>query len=154
VIFIAVDQVTAEPLVLGAMGLLVIAHFLYAFRSEAFTAPLLTEADHKRLKGALLMVSLVSAVAGILLLTFVFTREVLGIHIFGTDPKKSLMQPMDLVGYALEFVARSMFITALSVDLFMRMNLSAWRHIRSLAATPDGGMEYQRAMDALEVAGA
>lgn len=151
VIFIAVDQVTAEPLILGGMALLVLAHFVYAFRAEAFTAPLLEEKDFKRLGNALLMVLVITLAAGGLLLTFLLTREVMGVHVFGTDPKKSLMQPLDLVEYGLEFVARSMFVTALSVDLFMRMNLTLWSHIRTLAATPDA-LEYQKAMNALESA--
>jgi len=149
VIFIAVDQVTAEPLILAGLGLVVLAHFVYVFRAEAFTAPLLGEADQKRLKSAMLTVTAITAAGGILLLTFLLTRQVMGVHLFGTDPKKALMQPLDLVEYALEFVARSMFMTALSVDLFMRMNLAAWRHIRALAGAP-GAMEYQQSMDALE----
>jgi hypothetical protein len=149
VIFIGVDQFTADPLILGGLACIVLAHFAYVFRAGAFTAPLISDADRRRLKGAQLMVLGFTALGGILLLTFILTRDILGIKVFGTNPKTSVLQPIDLLDFGLEIIARSMFITALSVDLFMRMNLTNWRQHRALAASEDSG-GYDKAMGNLE----
>jgi hypothetical protein len=42
-----------------------------------------------------------------------------------------------------------MFMTALGADLFLRMNLSAWRNTRDFAGSPESA-RYDRIMEELQ----
>ena len=57
--------------------------------------------------------------------------------------------PLDLAGFLLEFIGRSLFMTVLGADLFMRMNLSTWQHHRTLAGS-SAAEGYDRVMVAME----
>ena len=77
------------------------------------------------------------------------TREIMGVHLVGSDPKTSVMRPIDIVEFLLQIVSRSMFVSAFGADLFMRMNLTAWKQNRTLASA-EGAQEYDGAMEALD----
>src|SRR5205085_57444 len=132
-VFVAINQVTSDPLLIGGVLLLVAAHLFYAFKSQAFTQPLITEADFARMKSAQRIVGLITLAAAGLVVTYLSTRKFMGAHIVGTNPKTAFLTPFDLVGYGVEIISRSMFVTVLSVDLFMRINLAAWNDIKRLA---------------------
>lgn len=151
VIFIAVNQVASDPLFLAGMFLCLAAPVLFLVRSHAFTGPLMSDGDFKRMRRVQSAVGAITMLGGVLLLVFITTREVSGIHVIGLDPKKALLSPVDLVGYLLEFVGRSLFMTALGADLVMRMNLTNWKNSREFAGSP-AAEGYDRVMGALEQA--
>ena len=66
VIFIAINQITSEPLLLISMLLLAGAPFIYVFRADVFTRPLMTEADYLRMRRVQQVVSGATALAGLL----------------------------------------------------------------------------------------
>ena len=72
-----------------------------------------------------------------------------GVHLIGLSEKNSVFRPMDLVGFLLELIGRSMFMTLLGADLFMRMNLAAWKHSQTLEGSPEAA-NYHRVMGELE----
>ena len=57
--------------------------------------------------------------------------------------------PLDLVEFLLETISRSMFITVLGADLFMRLNLTAWKSTHAFAGTPEAE-DYDRVMAEFE----
>jgi hypothetical protein len=148
-IFMALDQFTSHPLILAGFFLVMASSLIYAFRSSAFTRPLLGPEDFRRMKKVLLVVTLFTAGGGLLLLGYLLTREVAGVRLLGTDAETSLMRPIEVVQFVLEILSRGMFVSAVSADLFLRANLTSWQHQRALAASP-AKAEYDAAMEAME----
>jgi hypothetical protein len=148
-VFVAINQVTNDPLLVGGVLMLVIAHLVYAFRASSFTQPILTEEDYGRMKNSQRIVLLCTLVAGGLVVTYLVTRNFMGAHIIGTDPKKAFMTPFSLVRMGVEIISRSMFVGVLSVDVFMRINHLAWTDIKRLAQSGASGT-YQNTMDAMD----
>ncbi|HEV7405703.1 MAG TPA: hypothetical protein VGO11_22355 [Chthoniobacteraceae bacterium] len=148
-IFVALDQFTSQPFILAGFGLVTASSLVYAFRPSAFTRPLITPEDFSRMKNVQRVVGLLTAAGGLLLLGYLLTREFLGVHLLGTDQKTALMRPIDVVEFLFETIARGMFVTALSADLFLRANLNSWKHQRALAASP-AAAEYDAAMEAMD----
>ena len=148
-IFVALDQFIAQPFILAGFGLVTASSLVYAAWPGAFTHPLLVPEDYRRMKNVQRVVGLLTAVGGLLLLGYIVTREVMGVHLLGTDPKTSVMRPIEVVEYLLEIISRSMFVTALSADLFLRANLTSWKQQRALAASP-AAAEYDSTMEAME----
>ena len=144
VIFIAINQITSEPLLLISMLLLAGAPFIYVF-----ARPLMSEADFLRMRRVQQVVSGVTALAGLLLVVYLAPQQYFGIHLVGLDVKTSLLGPLDLIGFFLEVIGRSLFMTVLGADLFMRMNLSTWQHHRTLAGS-SAAEGYDRVMGAME----
>ena len=149
VIFIAINQITSEPLLLISMLLLAGAPFIYVFRADVFARPLMSEADFLRMRRVQQVVSGVTALAGLLLVVYLAPQQYFGIHLVGLDVKTSLLGPLDLIGFFLELIGRSLFMTVLGADLFMRMNLSTWQYHRTLAGS-SAAEGYDRVMGAME----
>ncbi len=149
VIFVGFYQAAGDTILLLGMFLFIAAPFIYIVRADAFTRPLLTEADYQRMRGVQQIIGLVTMAAGALLLYFILTQDLFGIRIIGLDAKKSLLTPLDLVEFGVEIIGRSMFMMLLGADLFMQMNLAAWKNQRDLAASP-AAIRYDNAMGALE----
>lgn len=149
VIFVAVNQIASDPVFLIGMFLVMAAPFLFVARADVFTRPLLTEDDYNRMRRVQRIIGGITVSAGILLLFYLSTQQVLGVRLIGLDEKTSVFRPIDLAGFVIELLGRSLFMTLLGADLFMRMNLAAWKHERTLAASP-AAAHYHRAMGELE----
>ena len=148
-VFVAINQVTNDPLLVGGVLMLVIAHLVYAFRASSFTQPILSEEDYARMKNSQRIVMLCTLTAAGLVVAYLTTRSFMGAHIIGLNPKKSFMTPFDLVRMGIEIISRAMFVGVLSVDLFMRINHTAWNDIKRLAQSGAGG-SYQNTMEAMD----
>lgn len=148
VIFIAINQFDTNWLFVAGFMIFLIAPLSYVVRADLVTRPLATDDDYRRMKLLQRIVGLMTAVAGALIVTFLTTREFRGIHLLGFDYEKSLLVPLDVVEFVLEVLSRSMFVTVLGADLFMRMNLKAWQHQQEFRGTPEAE-NYNRVMDEL-----
>lgn len=151
VVLVAVDQVTSDPVVISVMLLLIAAHWVYGFRAKVFTNPWVADEDYLRMARVQRIVGILTALAGIIIVAALMTREVMGVHFVGLDTEKSLLRPIELAEYVLEFIGRSMFVCALGADLFMRMNVAAWRQGKTLEGTA-AAKSYDEAMGAIQVA--
>jgi hypothetical protein len=150
VIWVLVEQVTPEPLVLLGFFLVTASSFVIPFRASTFTRPFTSDADFKRMKAVQLIVTLMMATGGILLLVYVVREEFFGYHIFGASHEKgAVMDPFDLVRFLVEIISKSMFVTAVGADLILRMNLKAWQENRGLQGTP-AATDYDSAMAAVQ----
>ena len=149
VMFVAVNQVDSHPLFFCGMLLFLLAPLTYAVRTDLVTRPLSSPDDFRWLRAVQRVVGGTTGLAAALLTTYLATREVAGVRLLGLDPARSILGPLDLVEFGLEFLSRSMFVTALGADLFMRMNLAAWRNTQAFAGSPDAA-GYDRVMGALE----
>ncbi|HUQ71328.1 MAG TPA: hypothetical protein VM165_17500 [Planctomycetaceae bacterium] len=148
VIFVGINQVASDPIFLIGMFLFLAAPAMYVVRADVFTGPLATDSEFQRMRGVQRIIALITVAAGVLLVYYVCTQNVMGVRVVGLDPKSSLLQPLDLVEFILEFLARSMFMTVFGADLFMRMNLTSWKHNRAFLGTP-AAARYDGVMTAL-----
>ncbi len=149
VVFVAINQVASDPLFFCGMLLFLSAPLVYAIRADVYTSPLVTEDDMRRIRGVQRVIGLMTVSAAGLLVAYVTTQDLMGIRLFGTNPKTALMQPIDLVEFFLETIGRSMFMTVLGADVFMRMNLAAWQNNRDFQGT-EAAADYDKIMSEME----
>jgi hypothetical protein len=147
VIVVAVDQFVGEPAILIPLALLAAASLTYAVRASVFTRPLLCDADFRRVRSVQRVVGLMSALAGIILVSFLTTREIMGVRLVGTVANSSLVRPIEVVEFIMEVLGRSMFVSALGAEFIVRMSVTAWRHNRAIIAS-DTATTYDEAMAA------
>ncbi|MDZ4685090.1 MAG: hypothetical protein SH850_08360 [Planctomycetaceae bacterium] len=148
VIFVGINQVASDPIFLIGMFLFLAAPAMYVVRADVFTGPLATDADFQRMRNVQKIIAGITVAAALLLVYYLTTQNVMGVRVVGLDAKSSLLQPLDLVEFVLEFLARSMFMTVFGADLFMRMNLTSWQHNRTFLGTP-AAARYDGVMTAL-----
>ncbi len=72
-----------------------------------------------------------------------------GVHVVGTDPKKSLMSPIDVLSFGLETISRSMFVGVVGAELMMRLNLISWTQTRAVTAS-EAAEPYDGATEQLQ----
>lgn len=149
VIFVSINQLRLDSLFSVGMLLFIAAPLTYAVQASLFTKPLTSESDYRRIRVVKGIAGAITALAGALLVAYLAKGEIWGVRLLGTDPKSALMVPLDLVEFFLEFVTRAMFITVLGADLFMRMNLTAWKHTRDFTGSPEAA-DYDRVMGEFE----
>lgn len=149
VVVVAVDQFTGEPAILVPLALLAAASLTFGVRANIFTRPYISEADFRRAKATQRVVGILTALAGVILVYFLLTREVMGVHALGNDPKTSLMRPIEVVEFIVEVIGRSMFVSALGAEFILRISLAAWRQNRDLT-TSTTATAYDEAMAAGE----
>jgi lysylphosphatidylglycerol synthetase-like protein (DUF2156 family) len=137
VIFVAINQFNSHPLFFVGMLVFLLAPLTYPVRADVFTHPLSLNEDDRRIRGVQRIVAGLTAVAGALLVTYLASRDVMGVRLLGLDYKHALLVPLDIVEFFLETISRSMFVTVLGADLFMRMNLAAWKNARDFHGTPE-----------------
>ena len=149
VIFVALVQVDSHALLIGGFFLFLAAPLIYPFKAHYYTRPLATDEDYQRIRNVQRFVGALTASAGVCFLIFLATQTIVGVKLLGTDATKALILPLDLVEFALEVLSRSMFVTALGADLFMRMNLAAWVNARAFAESGQAE-NYDKVMGELE----
>lgn len=149
VVFVAINQFDTNPLFFVGMLLFLLAPLAYTVWSDVFTRPLCSEEDYRRIRGVQRIVRMTTAVAGAFLVTYLATRQLMGVRLLGLDYKTALIVPLDIVEFLLETLSRSMFVTVLGADLFVRMNLTAWKNTRDFMGSPEAE-GYDRVMGELE----
>lgn len=152
VVFVSINQTVSDPLFLVGMFLFLAAPLIYVIRYDLFTAPLMTKNDYHRMRRVQRTVGFGTVLAGAILAVWLARQNVLGIRVIGFDAATSLLRPMDLIEFVVDFVGRSMFMTVLGADLLMWMNLKTWQHQRTLAGTP-AAEYYDGVMESLEETG-
>jgi hypothetical protein len=148
VVFVALNQFHSHPFFFAGMLLLIFAPLCYVARADDFTKPLSAEEDYRRIFAVKRVAGAMTALAGLLLLAYLTTHQAFGVHLLGLDYKNSLLVPLDVVEFLLEILARSMFVTVLVADLFMRMNLKAWKNSREFGSSTEAE-SYDRVLEEL-----
>jgi len=149
VVFVAIQQVDSHPLVFSGMLLFLMAPLYYGVRADLFTRPLSSTEDYRRIRRAQRVVGAMTGLAGVCLTSYLATRELAGVRLLGLDRANSILVPIDVAEFVLEFLSRSMFMTVLGADLFLRMNLAAWRNTRAFLGSPESE-NYDRVMGELQ----
>lgn len=153
---VAINALTSGILLVLALGLFVGAPLWYVWRSDLLTRPT-TAAGISRI-GPVQMAAAATALAGVaLLVVYMFTHELMGNRILGFGPPPSegqagtLLRPwsLDLYKFVAEYLARSLFMTALFADVLIGACLRVRRDSVDFARSAQF-REHEAAMEALE----
>jgi hypothetical protein len=154
-LFIVVNQVAGNPLLLMGMFMLMAAPAVYLTRLPILIRPMTTESDRRQLDRLQLAYAIMMGAALVLLLLYVNTARVGDRPLVGTPPE-ALLDSGDVLWEVIKFLftylSKSMFITAVAVDLFMLVNLSVWRNTRAFGGTPESDAYDQQMLAFGEVA--
>jgi hypothetical protein len=162
VALIPLNHLVGGPLlVLGAL-LWFGAPMLYVWRADLFVRPLPASAT-RPVNQVRRAAGLAGAAGLLLLLAYLFTARVFGLHLVGLDSQASLvwlwenrgemgLTPVQILSRArsvywagdvslsqllVQYFGRSLFMTTVFADLLVRMNLSAWAQEKGFAKTSD-----------------
>jgi hypothetical protein len=91
----------------------------------------------------------ITLLAGVIILVFLLNAELGGVRMVGSDPKHSIMSPVDVLSFAVEIIGRSMFVSVVGAELMMRLNLMSWTQNRAVAAS-DSATQYDGAMEQMQ----
>ncbi len=160
VLFIAVNQVIGNLLLLAGVAVLLAAPLVYVARARLFIRPLTAERRPAlaRVQWAFLGCTFLGAA---LLVAYLLTKT-LGpyplldirkpLHLVGFDKSTSLVPPWKLVRFFIEYLGRTFFITVVAADLLLRATLASWRHEQAFAKT-DEAADHERRMRELDAVG-
>jgi hypothetical protein len=160
VIFIAVNQVIGNLLLLAGVAILLSAPLVYLARAPLFVRPLATTAQRRAL-GRVQWVFLSCTLLGATLILAYLLTKTLGpypdlgidkpIHLLGLD-KYSPIKPWKLVRFLIEYLGRTFFITVVAADVLLRATLASWRHQQAFAKTAEAA-DHERRMQELGAVG-
>jgi len=148
VVWVAICHVVTNVFLLLGMVLWIATPLVYVLHRGVLTKPVVAIADVQRIRRAQFHAKTMSCASMLLLLTFVFTAQLLGMYLVGFDVRTSLVRPWVVLQYVLEYWGRSLFTTVLAADFFMRVNRSIWQAEREFAARPEAS-EYDGLMSQL-----
>ena len=145
--FIAVNQVAGNLLLIVGVLLLMAAPAAYLWKASLFIRPVAGQLERRQLVGIQGVYAAVVALGLAAILLYVLTVRFGGRPVVGnTSPTveihhRAFLSVGTVLWEAIKFVigytARSMYITAVAVDLFMLVNLSVWRNTKAFAATAE-----------------
>jgi hypothetical protein len=153
VVFVAINRVAGNALLIVGMMLYIGAPMIYVLRAETFLRPLDTREGGRSIGRVQIVVNACLFVAVALLVVYGFTKTVLGIPLLGTNQETSLVymlqqlrfeegqikmdQPhnpesivwigdLHIYRYLLEYMGRSLYMTVIFADLLIRLELTVW----------------------------
>ncbi len=174
VVLVALNNMAGSPwLVLGMMFTLS-SSMIYVAQGNLFVRPLSSE-ETPAINRTHQLSRLAALIGAVLLLVYLFTKQIFGLYLVGLDSQKSMVwlwehrHEMNLVpGQALaqaqsifwvgeislfqvvvQYCGRTLFMTAVFADTLVRMTLIAWNQARRFQQTP-AAMEYDETMVELQ----
>ncbi len=138
-VFIAVSKFTGNLMLIVGVLLVVCGPLVYVFFARVFIRPLSSDEDVRQIRRVQKIAGIVTASSLVLLVIFAMTKKVpLGEkYLVGFSSDSSLLQPWSwgVIHFAIEYVGRSLYVTAVAADLFMMLNISVWVNGKKFAAT-------------------
>lgn len=173
VALIALNHLAGSPFLILGVVFWIGAPMIYVWRADLFVRPL-QAAESGKISQVQRMANAAALVGALLLLTYLFTKEVFGLHLVGLDPETSAvwlwenrgdlgLPPGQILAQArsilwlgdinvsqllVEYCGRSLFMTAVFADMLVRMSLSIWGQEKGFAGTADEAA-YEETMTAL-----
>lgn len=141
-VFVGLNQVASNPLLISGTMLLMGAPAVYVAYGGLFVRPLTTPAERSRIGQVQWLTAGLTTLAWGLLLLYALTRKIplLERTLIGLDPATSLVRPWNwyILRSMVEYTGRSLFTTVLVADLLMVVNLAVWRDLKRLAEEETG----------------
>lgn len=150
-LFILINQLAGNFFLILGAATIVAAPLVYVYRMNLFVRPLWTDEDRGAIEQAQTTYQIVLYVGGALVLLYLLTGKLFGRRIIGGE--EALVGFFSFMWNAIKFVVdylgRSLFITAIVTDLVMMINVSAWRQTREFEASPHAA-EYDKTITELD----
>ncbi len=176
VALVAVNHLAGNLLLIAGVVLWVSAPMVYVFRAGLFVRPI-SDAESREIPRLQGLARAVAGVALLLLLSYLLTKQVFGLYLIGLDPETSLVWlwqnheamnltqadilnratalvwvgDLNLFDLAVEYLSRSMFMTAVFADVLLEINVSVWYHEKRFAPT-EHALAYDRVMTTMSEA--
>jgi hypothetical protein len=159
---IVLNHVAGSPLLVLGVLFSIGAPLTYVWRADLFVRPLLPD-EVGTINRARRTATVATVAGGALLLTYLFTRRALGLHLVGLDAETSLiwlwenraelgLRPgeaytraqswywignVSLSGLLIQYLGRSLFMTMVFADVLVRMSLSLWKQEKRFEGAPE-----------------
>jgi hypothetical protein len=169
---VVLNHLAGSPLLVFGVLLWTGAPMAYVARADLFVQPL-PEGESLAIRRVRRTANAAAMLGGLLLLAYLFTKQVFGLYLVGFVPEASLVWLWENAGEVPDFRAalsratslfwagdvslsqlivqyfgRSLFVTTVFADVLVRMNLSLWRQEQEFSSTPDA-VAYDAAMKEL-----
>jgi hypothetical protein len=151
-IFIVVNQVAGNFLLILGLAALVLAPVAYLANTPLFIRPLWSETDRARIERAQWVYFGFLMAAMLLMGIYALTASVFDKKLVGFSSSEPLMSIWSFGWHAFKFVmdylGRSLFITSIAVDLFLLINVSVWQNTRAFERT-EAAAGYEKTLNEL-----
>jgi hypothetical protein len=142
-LFILVNQVSGNWLLILGMLAVVLAPAAYVVKTGLFIHPIATEEGTLQVERAQWWYVVILSAGFGLLIMYALTGRVLGQRIVGFGKTEGIIGFWSFLWHATQFavdyIGRSLFITAIAMDYFLLMNVSVWRTTREFEKTEAAG---------------
>jgi hypothetical protein len=154
-VFVLIIQIAGSTwLILGLLCWMA-APLVYPACARVLTRPL-PGPEAKKLAYVQLAYAAVAGLSIFFLVIYVLTfqipipveGQVVEYRLIGLDPETSLERPWAIPRYLIDYLGWSLFVTALVVDYFLLMDLSAWSRAKEFVGS-DAARDFDRVMEAV-----
>ena len=161
VALIALNHLAGSPLLILGVILWIGAPMIYVWRADLFVRPLTVE-ECPAVDRVQWVASMLGMAGFALLLIYLFTKEVFGLHLVGLEAETALiwmwenreelpfppeevltrarslywLGDLNLTQLFVQYFGRSLFMTTVFADILVRMSLSIWAQEKSFSETP------------------
>jgi hypothetical protein len=151
-LFVLINQMSGNFLLILGTALVVAAPAAYIAHTGLFIRPVWTDQGLDQVERAQWMYQIILASGFGLLMLYALTGRVLGFPIvkFGrTDGMIGFWSfAWNAFQFAVDYIARSLFITAIAMDYFLLVNVSVWRNMKQFEGT-ERAKEYEGVVEEL-----
>jgi hypothetical protein len=151
-LFILVNQISGNFLLIAGAALIVAAPVAYLAKTGLFIRPLWTEEGWAAVERTQWAYQIILALGVGLMLLYALTGRVLGHPIVAFGRPDAIIGfwsfAWHLIKFWMDYLGRSLFITALAMDYFLLMNVSVWRNTREFEKTEAAG-NYEATVEEL-----
>lgn len=144
----ALNALAGSLVLVAAVALFVAAPMWYVYNADVLTRP--ASAGEVARIGPVQKIAATTALAGVaLLLVYMLTHSVMGRRVLGFSGE-ALMRPwsLDLWKFTFEYIARSMFLTAVFADVLLRVSLRVHTQLGAFKNDASSA-EHEKAMESL-----
>jgi hypothetical protein len=127
IVFVLIDQLIGNGLLLLGVGLLAFAPWLYVVYRRVYGRPLSLAEARTELARASRFGGVITLGGMLLIIIFAFTRKVGGAHVLGSSDKDSIFTYIQVLRSLIEVLGRSIVTTVVFSSIFLTMILTDWR---------------------------
>jgi hypothetical protein len=151
-VFVVVNQIAGNLLLILGVLMIMASPVVFLTRTDLLIKPVTEFKERRWLESTQIVYVVVIGIGMALLMTYIYTLEVLGRPIVGNTADAAAPALMsvgrfswEVISFFITYCAQSVFITAVAIDLFMLLNLSVWKNLKAFEGSPHAA-EYDRIM--------
>jgi len=157
VAFAIVNQVAGNLLLIIGMLLIMAAPAVFLVRTDLLIKPVTQPVERRRLEMMQAGYVVTIGIGMALLMLYFVTVDILGRPLVGNTADAAAPAMIgvgefswQVTSFVITYLAKSFFVTAVAIDLFMLLNLSVWKNLKAFEGTGHAA-EYDRIMGSFQV---